>query len=381
MPAMIPAYFQASRWLRGYMAPPTYGGGYNAQRAQAYVDGILNGLTDPNRPGPPGPALTRVRKMGVDAANPRNLTWIQAAWLQGQPAVLQQACGLPGPNNDQAGVNTGRASYAIFQHAFSQLFAQDADFTQAAVQAAPLFSIIDTDSAHHLSAPLVERAVLRAAAAAAAAAAPAPVPPAARTIVINFDAHEDYGGAATLPNINCQSWGYFVTNPVANVHAAPLADAYVQFGSRVPMAAVASWAAGKWHQAAGPAGMAAIPYAAGAASPLRAQLDAVLAAVAAVAPGAPAPPVQAYVSLDRDVLRPHYNQYPDGPFQVAQGLAGVMDCLTHLHGRGVLLIGFDVTGLPVVPSSSTDAAMTVAQALADAQSQITQLWTHVLPLL
>jgi len=27
MPAMAPAYFQASRWLRGYLAPPTYGGG------------------------------------------------------------------------------------------------------------------------------------------------------------------------------------------------------------------------------------------------------------------------------------------------------------------------------------------------------------------
>ena len=64
------------------------------------------------------------------------------------------------------------------------------------------------------------------------------------------------------------------------------------------------------------------------------------------------PPVQAYVTLDRDVLKPHYNQYPDGPFPAVSGLAGVMDCLTHLHGQGVPLIGFDITGLPVIPSSS-----------------------------
>jgi hypothetical protein len=43
--------------------------------------------------------------------------------------------------------------------------------------------------------------------------------------------------------------------------------------------------------------------------------------------------------------------------------------------------GFDVTGLPVIPSSSTEAGMTIAQALAAAQNQITQLWAHVLPLL
>jgi hypothetical protein len=363
MPAMIPAYFQTSKWLRGYMAPPTYGGGYTAQRVQAYADGILNGLADPARP-----ALTRVRKVGV-GADPRDLTYIQAGWLQGQATVLLQTCGYPGPNNDQAGQNTGRTGYATWQHAFSQLFTQDADFLQAAVQAAPLFSIIDTDSAHHLSAPLVERAVLR------TAAALAPGQPAARTIVINFDAHEDYGGA-TAPDINCQSWGYFVTNTVPAVHPAPLADAYIQFGSKDPMDAAPSWAHGKWHRAGGAAGLAAIPYNAAAPDPLRAQLDAVLAAVA---PGAP--PVQAYVTLDRDVLRPHYNQYPHGPFPVAPGLAGVMNCLTHLSGRGVPLIGFDVTGLPVIPSSSTDAAITITQAVADAQNQITQLWTHALPLL
>lgn len=361
MPAMVPAYFQTSKWLRGYMQGPVYDGGYTAARVQAYADGILNGLTDPNRPGLPGPVLTRVRKTGMGAdPSQRDLTYILPAWvLPGQPFVLDQACGFPGPNKNQAGMFTGRTAYATWQHAFSQLFTQDPDFLQPTVQAAPLFSIIDTDSAHHLSAPLVERAVLWAAAAAA-------------TIVINFDAHEDYGGG-TAPNINCQSWGYFVSNPVPPVHAAPLAAAYVQFGSRDPQAAAPTWAHGKWHQAGGAAGLTAAPHDPAEPDPLRAQLNAIVAAVG--------PPVQAYVTLDRDVLKPHYNQYPDGPFPAAPGLAGVMNCLTHLHGLGVPLIGFDVTGLPVIPSSSTDAATSLTQALADAKNQITQLWTHVLPLL
>ena len=228
MPGMVPAYFQASKWLRGYMQGPFYDGGYTAPRAQAYADGILSGLADPNRPGA---ALTRVRKTGMDAdASQRDLTYIRPAWmLPGQPFVLDQACGFPGPNRTQAGMYTGRTAYATWQHAFSQLFTQDPDFLQPTVQAAPLFSVIDTDSAHHLSAPLVERAVRWAATAAAALAQPA-----ARTIVINFDAHEDYGGGATAPSINCQSWGCYVTNPVPAVHAAALADAYVQLGSKDP---------------------------------------------------------------------------------------------------------------------------------------------------
>src|SRR5712691_10219975 len=214
---MVPVYFQTSRWLRGYLEKPMYTVGYKAPQAAQYANQILGTLPNP----PAGP----VRKFGVSDIPYNNFNYIQPAWIQHQTDLLLAPCGFPGPNGDKAGENNGRTGYPTWQHAFSQLFANDLDFQQVAGY--PLFSIIDTNSAHHLSAPLVERAVNR--------ADPNRLGgnPTRAMLVVNFDRHPDYGSAPsdTGTPITCQSWGRFVVNTVVGVYNHPLADAYVRFGS------------------------------------------------------------------------------------------------------------------------------------------------------
>src|SRR4029450_2940702 len=125
-----------------YFQDPQHAPVYHHPTATAYATGVLNSL--------PGPAGLPVSKLGV-AANGLNLTYIPAGWRNNQD-LLQRPCGDPGANLDQAGYNTGRTSYAQLQAGFPNLFANDAQLN-AIPQ--PLFAIVDTDSAHHFSAPLV----------------------------------------------------------------------------------------------------------------------------------------------------------------------------------------------------------------------------------
>jgi len=269
-----------------------------------------------------------------------------------------------------AGQNNGRTDYAIWQHAFSQLFANDAHFQQVAQY--PLFSIIDTNSAHHLSAPLVERAVRR--------TDPNRLGghPTRAMLVVNFDNHPDYGGDTTSPS-TCQNWGGFVSKTVPNVYAYPIADAYVRFGSNDPQAANPTWGYGQWHRANSGGGMVDIDP--NHTATLQTQLDTV---IAIISPGGAAN-LDAYVSLDRDVLKRNFTQYDDGPFPAAAGIAGVEACLTHLVQAGVHIVGFDICGLPTFPGATKDptakaGGFTVKDAMTLAQTQVTGLWNHIVAL-
>jgi hypothetical protein len=347
---MVPVYFQLSKWVYGYFKRPAYDKTYDDPTAIAYAQGLLNQL--------PNPAAPAVSKLGVEPV-PLNLTYIPAGYRNHQN-LLQLSCGYPGPNNDQAGKNNGTTSYAQWRTGFRNLFTQDPQLNNIAQ---PLFSIIDTNSAHHVSAPLVERAVTRA------------QPPAA--IVINYDMHPDYGTGGG--QIGCQGWGYYVSNAVANQHGA-LAQAYVQLGGAPPRDAQAiTWDGGQWHQAAGPGGMAVIqPQNNPGQHPVYNQISAVLAAVSQAANGAV---VDAYISLDRDLVQTSYTQYDDGKFTWNDSLQGVQACLAALQAHGSHLIGFDVCGLPTRPGVSSktwvnanDKIKVVDQAIPPAATQVLDLW-------
>jgi len=356
---MVPVYFQTSRWLRGYLEGPVFETGYGAVRAANYATQILGSM--------PNPAAAAVRKSGVSNQF-LDFTYILAGWLQFQPNLLQASCGWPGLNGNMAGQNNGRTGYPTWQHAFSQLFANDPDF-QGVVAGFPLFSIIDTNSAHHVSAPLVERAVALADPNRLAGA------PNRAMLVINFDNHPDYGGDTNVP-ITCQNWGCFVSNNVANVYNHQISDAYVRFGANNPQNPNPDWSHGQWHQA-NQGGMIDIDP--NHNSTLEAQINTV---IAAISPGGAAN-VDAYVSLDRDVLKRSYTQYGDGPFAPANGVQGVKDCLTHLVAVGAHLAGVDICGLPTYPGASADhmgGQFTVTDATALAGNQIVDLWNFTIAL-
>jgi hypothetical protein len=357
MQQMVPVYFQTSRWLRGYLDPPVYETGYNAPRAVTYANQLLGTLQNPVSPA--------VRKSGVSDIPFRDFNYIQPGWTQPQGSLLQAPCGFPGPRGDMAGQNNGRTDYAIWQHAFSQLFVNDADFKRVAQY--PLFSIIDTNSAHHLSAPLVERAVKRTDATRLAGN------PTRAMLVVNFDNHPDYGGDTTSPS-TCQNWGCFVSKTVPNVYAYPIADAYVRFGANDPQANP-TWSRGQWHQASSGGGMVDIDST--HAATLQQQLDTV---IRTISPGGAAN-LDAYVSLDRDVLKRNFTQYNDGPFPAADGIAGVEACLAHLVHTGVRIVGFDICGLPTFPGATKDAVdFKVPDAMALAKTQVTGLWNYIVAL-
>jgi hypothetical protein len=360
MPQMAPVYFQTSQWLRGYLEKPMYTGGYQPGRAQSYANGILNALPNP----PAGP----VAKLGV-ANNPfLDLNYVQAAWVQGQPTLLLKSCGFPGGDGTKAGENNGQTSYSTWRYAFSQLFANDNDF-QGAVAGAPMFSIIDTNSAHHLSAPLVERAVNRADLGRLGGN------PAHAMLVVNFDCHTDYGTTALGTPVTCQSWGRFVSNAIPNVYGHALADAYLQMGT--PSAGAATWTTAVWHPAA-------VLHPAQAKTPVKTgigtnsvadQLDMV---VGQINPNAL--PLDAYVSLDRDLLKQSYTQYDDGAFPPDAGIEGVKECLTRLvQHHHADIVGFDICGLPTYPGSSSRSGppINADQAMEMAKNQIIDLWNFV----
>ncbi|MBO0803732.1 MAG: arginase family protein [Nocardiopsaceae bacterium] len=364
MPPMVPVYFQASQWLRGYLQKPFYANGYDASRAARYANGILGGLKNP----PAAPIV----KLGVMGGEPPglNLGYIPngpGGWVQGQGNLLLTSCGYPGFSGDQAGKNNGQTRYATWQHAFAQLFASDPDFQRAARY--PLFSIIDTDSAHHLSAPLVERAV-------AYADAPRLVgEPGRAMLVVNFDAHTDYGAQArdTSTPITCQSWGRFVSNTVPQVHGYQLADAYVRFGLNTALDSTPTWSHGEWHQANTDTVTQRIAETDNAS--LADQLDTVIDAITQHGTRG----LNAYVSIDRDVVQVNYTQYSDGPFPADQGIAGVKTCLDHLVSKGASIVGFDVCGLPTFPGETRikTRELPIPEAMALAQAQVTTLWDYL----
>jgi hypothetical protein len=363
MPAMVPVYFQLSRWLYGYFQNPDWSRVYHDATAINYITtnvpnhppGILDQL--------PNPAANPVSKQGI-AADGLNVGYIQAADRNNQD-LLQRSCGDPGPNGDRAGQNNGRTSYAQWQSAFHNLFANDAQLNAIAQ---PIFGIIDTNSAHHLSAPLVERAVTRARALHSQA-----------VVVINFDMHPDYGtGVGGM--IGCQGWGWYVSNIVQGIHAAPLANAYVRLGGDVPRdGQPITWDGAQWHQPA-VGGLQVVQPGAGHPHPVGNQVNAVLAAVAhATGVGR----VDAYVSIDRDLVQKSFTQYDDGKFTWADAFAGVQACLAALQAHGSWLIGFDVCGLPTHPGVSSKgwvqgARPSTSQAIQDAAGQVVQLWNQVL---
>jgi hypothetical protein len=352
MPAMVPVYFQLSRWLYGYFQNPTFSTVYHDATATNYITGLLNQL--------PGPAANPVSMRGV-APDGLNVNYIPAPYRNNQN-LLQRPCGDPGPGKDKAGENNGMTTYVQWQNGFHNLFANDVQLNGIAE---PLFSIIDTDSAHHLSAPLVERAVTRAGSQAA--------------IVINYDMHPDYGtgGGGT---IGCQGWGYYVSNAVGAIHAAPLAQAYVRLGGSPPRDNQApAWDGGEWHRA-GTGGMSVIQPLQGQPHLVTNQINAVLAAVAQAANVAR---VDAYISIDRDLIQTSLTQYDDGKFTWVDTLAGVQACLAALQAHGSRLIGFDVCGLPTHPGVSSRSWVAGQRpnrptAIQDATAQVVQLWNLAL---
>jgi hypothetical protein len=360
---MVPAYFQVSRWLRAYLQKPAYVDGYKPATAQGYVYALLGKLTGPN------PAAEPIKKLGVSGVPFRNLDYISKDWIGGKD-LLESSCGFPGEHGDQAGQYNGRADYAILRAGFHELFARDNDFDRA--KTFPLFSIIDTNSAHHVSAPLVERAVRF------ADAGRIEGRPERAMIVINFDAHTDYGASSSVSPITCQSWGRFVSNTMNGIYQYPLADAYVRFGKVLATEATATWSHGEWHKSDANSLLEGIDYDRQSGDALGAQLDAVCTAVAK-ATGKDG--VDAYVSLDRDLLQRSFSQYSDGPFPPDAGINGVKHCLSHLAGKQVRIVGFDVTGLPtypgsVRPSAKAQGEFTVANAIELADQQIVELWRH-----
>ncbi|HEX5406238.1 MAG TPA: hypothetical protein VFX16_28505 [Pseudonocardiaceae bacterium] len=356
----VPIYFQTSRWLRAYLEKPGHEAGYKQSAADAYAKLVTDLLANP--------AANPVRKLGVPE-NAVNFSYVPPEFRPQSADLLQLPCGLPGPNGDQAGLNNGKTQYDVLRTSFHNLFTRDKEFHGPVAQH-PWFSIIDTDSAHHLSGPLVEQAIrwrdpgrLEGA-------------PERRMIVINFDAHTDYGAKNDFQApVTCQSWGRFVSNTVPGSYDHPLADAYVRFGHNAAYNDVPSWGEAEWHQADAPYVTKKVIEHYTGDEPLIDQLKLVRDQVA----GGDEVPIFAYVSLDRDVLKQNYTQYNDGPFNPQAGIDGVKACLSYLHRTGAEIIGFDVTGLPTFPGAtrSADNRLPIPDAIALATRQIVELWDHV----
>jgi hypothetical protein len=214
-------------------------------------------------------------------------------------------------------------------------------------------TVIDSNNAHHFSLLLAQRVLATA--------------PAGRTrLIVNFDAHTDYG--LTSNNLlRCSNWGAFAIRQGVQPDGTPLfprpaADAYLSVGVK---GADAGPGQGRLRIGAGamaeqilqPVGMNNAP---GNQQPVATNLVTALVNALQVAQ-LPSNRLDVYVSIDRDVEQRSFTDYNDGPFPPALIWAFIEAFVRALAARRgpdsvVRLAGFDLCGFPTLAGISQVAA-------------------------
>jgi hypothetical protein len=213
-------------------------------------------------------------------------------------------------------------------------------------------TVIDSNNAHHFSLLFAQRVLATA--------------PAGRTrLIVNFDAHTDYG--LTKNNLlRCSNWGVFAIRQGVQPDGTPLfprpaADAYLSVGLK---GAGAGPGQGRLRIGAGamaeqilqPVGENNVP---GNQQPAATNLVTALVQALQVA-HLPADRLDIYISIDRDVEQRSFTDYNDGSFPPALIWAFIeafVQALAARRGPGsvVRLAGFDLCGFPTLAGFSQAA--------------------------
>ena len=345
-----PIFISMTRWGVQYGGP---GGGWGPGRVTPTANAIEHALQNVVAPGMPMagalPRLLPANNAGDD------LDYILPA--------TRLACNVPvpmfanpvGQAAGGAGAN-GQTQLAPLRCAFNAIWP---------ALAHPAYGIIDSDAAHHMSLLLAERAF-------------AAAPGGHARIVINFDAHTDWGGGVNAMSLRCDNWGIHTVRAVPGVYPAPLADAYVMIGNRAGggLAPVPAWSNTSCRFRPAAVGAPVIPAGpqAVAGANIRAQMQALIVMVDnALNGGAAMPGYSVYLTVDRDFQQTSYTDYGDGPYTVAAGWQAVSDCVDELahNVANVTFRGLDICGLPtwaggsVVGGGGLGAAGEMALAITD----------------
>lgn len=187
----------------------------------------------------------------------------------------------------------------------------------------PLFSVVDHNSAHHMTYILANKAFR------------GNQDMAGRRVVINFDNHKDYETFnPAADSLCCQNWGQALRpRPEDNaLHRDYSVGRYIVLGLGSANANVVSWGLdGIRHQ-----DKVDLTQEVAMADALRKSLQL----------GEPLENYFFHVTVDRDFMKGSFTPYGDGPHYPQEGRNMVLQCLHYLKQRGAKLVGFDITGLP-----------------------------------
>ncbi len=204
-----------------------------------------------------------------------------------------------------------------------------------------LFGIIDHNSAHHMSWPLVARALLRRATK-------------EHALVLNFDAHYDYGSPGS-DSIHCSTLAVKLLEQCGSIVTGPLAKAYSAIGllrnrdQVKPSGDFSTMVVTDKGQDKARAHLTAGTNTSGGTSVVD-LLDAIEAKA-----GLHGKEYSVYITYDRDVSEVSCTPYKDGQHSAAHSQLAVLELMKLLAQRKCELVGFDVCGLP-----NTDGATSVS---------------------
>lgn len=316
---VLPMYFNMTRWSLGYA-----GTVWNDAVVDQYVDELVQatGVALP---------ITSRRRLATVASD--GLTWI-SQHVAGGCGVVGPLFSSPVGSQQGAAANNGATSFDQFRCVIRSV-------DGLPVAPHPLFSIIDSNAAHHLSALLAEYSFANTA-------------PGTAKVVINFDAHPDFGVVNISGTIRCDNWGSYCVGEVGGRPA--ISDFYVGIGNKPTAGPVPppAWS-NSFVRVRAPHDRRKADVPAGTIS---AQIDSLANTIDAAAHllnQGPWIARTAYVSVDRDVMQQSFTDYGDGHYDPTDARAGVLECLAALKRIGFTLSGFDVCGLPTVAGSSTAA--------------------------
>ncbi len=198
---------------------------------------------------------------------------------------------------------------------------------------APLFAVVNHNSAHHISYPLAQYGFET-------------FGGSRKRVVINFDQHDDFTSKPKEGVIRCSTWGWFVTNG-SKTHENPLAHAYVTIGQGKELpSAVQVHLSGR--------GKVELDALADSTDELNIEklLSAILHQIDPHSDGSWAD-WAVYLSFDRDMMISSCTPYGDGHYTPDVAREAVKRCLAHLKKGSATLVGCDLMGLPT--GASDDA--------------------------
>lgn len=198
---------------------------------------------------------------------------------------------------------------------------------------APLFSVIDHNSAHHVSWGLAKHAFSNYG------------DEDAKKLIINFDAHKDFSKIRSKHvkyKIRCNNWAAWAVAGGVDL-SYRIAHGYMHIGHPANYtrrnfgAKSGDWGGSKYYA----------PHSSPVSFKKRTVESQVMAALKATGTS----PVDAYVTLDRDVMIGSGTSYGCGEHLPKHLFQALDECLATLYGAGVSLCGFDICGLPAFSAS------------------------------